>query len=295
MAAVGMTDVLELMSSGNTLEALRHLYALGDSEPLARLNRALYAAARDGNDALLMEERERLLVLLTRASGEARAVILYNLGCLALAEDEVVEARLYFRQALAAWPEYLPARHNLAHTCDLLAEEDEAVELYQQVLAAMPEMALSRLNLALIDLELGRRESGLASLRQLLSEQPGNPSFTLHLCRAILATANPSEAAEVPTLLGELNDWQRFPDLRECHAFASYLLNELSEAEAAFRGLLDDDPNNQFARVGLMRILAGREAWQELSSHAEALHAAAPTDQTAHLIQQLSDAGMIGE
>jgi len=155
-------------------------------------------------------------------------------------------------------------------------------------------MALSRLNMALIDLELGRREAGLTALRQLVSEQPGNPSLVLHLCRAVLATADPSGAAEVPLLLGDLPDWQQYPDLRECHAFASFLLNELPEAEAAFRSLLEEDPGNQFARVGLMRILAGREAWEELASHAETLHAAMPTDQSSALVEKLTDAGVLG-
>jgi predicted Zn-dependent protease len=295
MADAGMTGVLDLISSGDTLEALSQLYALGESDPLARLNRVLYTPDHANAEALLSEERERLLGVLSRSEGHPRAVVLYNLGCLALAEDEVVEARLYFRQALEQWPEYLPARHNLAHTSDLLAEEDEAEVLYDQVLGARPEMALSRLNLALIDLELGRRDKGMEGLRQLVAEQPRNPSLVLYLCRAILATGNPSDAAEVPDLLAGLGDWQRYPDLRECHAYASYLLNELAEAETAFRGLLDEDPNNQFARVGLMRILAGQEAWSDVASHAEALHAAAPTEQSANLVQRLTEAGMISE
>jgi predicted Zn-dependent protease len=293
MTANGLTKVFEMIAAGNTLEALRQIYALGDADDLVRLNRALYAPAREGGENLLQQERERLLAQLSRAAGRDRAVVLYNLGCLSLAEDEVIEARLYFRQALDAWPEYLPARHNLAHTEDLLAEEDEAEVLYREVLAAMPGMALSRLNLALIDLELGRREAGLAALRALLSEQPRNPSLALYLCRGLLASASPSDAAEVLSLLGELPDWERYPDLRECHAYASFLLNELTEAEAAFRRLLDEDQSNQFARVGLMRILSGREAWDELASHAESLHAAAPSEQTAALLERLNEAGMI--
>jgi len=115
----------------------------------------------------------------------------------------------------------------------------------------------------------------------------------LYLSRGILASGDPSEAAEVLTLMGDPQSWQSFPDLRECYAYASFLLNELPEAEKHFRALLEEDQSNQFARVGLMRILAGREAWEELASHAESLHAAAPTEKSAALVERLTGAGMI--
>jgi len=212
---------------------------------------------------------------------------------LSLAQDEIAEARVHFHNALLAAQDYLPSRHNLAHAADILAEEDAARVLYREVLDADPALALSRVNLALIDLELGQRESGLSALRELLGEQPSNPTLALHLCRGLLASGKPADAAEVHSILGAIAGWERFPDLRECHAYASLLLNENAEAESMFRALLAEDDGNQFARTGLMRILASREAWPELAAHAETLHAALPTDRTAELLRRISDAGMI--
>jgi predicted Zn-dependent protease len=276
------------------LEALKALYELPTDDALARLNRALYASAADPEaEETIQGERERLLGQLGSSGGRQRAAILHNLGCLSLAQDEIAEARTQFQNALEASPDYLPARHNLAHAADILAEEGEARVLYREVLDANPDLALSRVNLALIDLELGERESGLAALRSLAAEQPENPTLALHLCRGLLASGNPSDAAEVLSVLGGLPGWERYPDLRECHAFASLLLNERDEAERIFRSLLQEDDGNQFARTGLMRILAGREAWKELAAHAETLHAAAPTERTAELLRRLNDAGMI--
>jgi tetratricopeptide (TPR) repeat protein len=293
MAATGFDHALELIASGNTLEGLRELYELPAGDPLASLNRVLYAPGEPGAEDTIQDERERLLGRLAASSGRGRAVVLHNLGCLCLAQDEIAEARVHFRNALAAAEDYLPSRHNLAHAADILAEEDDARVLYYQVLDADPALALSRVNLALIDLELGQRESGLAALRTLVGEQPANPTLALHLCRGLLASGNPPDAAEVLTIIGAIGGWERFPDLRECYAFASLLLNERAEAESMFRGLLAEDDNNQFARTGLMRILAAQEAWPELATHAETLHAATPTGGTAELLRRMTAAGMI--
>jgi predicted Zn-dependent protease len=293
MASTGFDQAFELIAAGNTLEGLRRLYELPPDDALARLNRVLYAPGAPGAEDTIYAERERLLGLLASSAGHERAVVLHNLGCLSLAQDEIAEARVHFHNALLAAEDHLPSRHNLAHAADILAEEDAARVLYREVLDADPSLALSRVNLALIDLELGQRESGLSGLRTLVAEQPANPTLALHLCRGLLASGNPADAAEVHAILGGLADWELFPDLRECYAFASLLLNEKAEAEAMFRALLAEDDGNQFARTGLMRILASRETWPELAAHAETLHAAMPTDRTGELLRRITDAGLI--
>ncbi|MCZ6749048.1 MAG: hypothetical protein O7D96_07120 [SAR324 cluster bacterium] len=287
MSAADVAGVMERIAGGSTLEGLTQLFQLEGSDPLTRLNQALYAPARDPDTPIVQEEIERLQSQLIGASGKERAVILYNLGCLALFMDEIADARMYFQESLNLAPGFLPSRHNLGYTAELLAEIAEAERLYGEVLEQSPEFILSRLSLALVKLNQGQRDAALAELHSLAERMPGDASIALYLSRALLTSGIVSDAAEVLTLLGDVPGWEQYPDLRECSAYASYLLHEIPEAEAEFRRLLDEDEGNQFARIGLMRILAERDAIVELIPHAEALDAAAPTDESSHLLGML--------
>lgn len=293
MTDTGITQVLERIAAGNTLEALESLYSLpGSEDRLTAVNRVLYSPRKEEEEQpAVQEEWERHQRLLQELEGVERAPVLYNLGCLALYRDETVDARLYFQEALEADPALIPARHNLAYTTELLADWDEAERGYRQVLEQAPDFVLSRLNLGLLLLQAGRTDEGVALLRALHGGYPENPSLALYLSRALLRTGEPGPAKEVLGLLDALPDWTRYPDLGECHAYARFLAGDVDDAEQEFRSLLWDDDHNAFARLGLMHILAARGDNQELASHALKLHAAQPSEDTANLLDRLQAAG----
>jgi tetratricopeptide (TPR) repeat protein len=268
---MGISDsALETMANGDTLEGQKRLFS-GEPAPtdmLTRLNRCLYGAAEQNPD-LIEDEQERLLEQLPKTRSTAQAVLLYNLGCIALFNDDIQDARQRFAEVMKLEPHNRFSRHNLAYANELLAEYDQAKAHYNAVLAQDPGMILSRMNLALLRLQLGEVDSGLDDLRQLHQEFPRNMGVLLYLCRSLLASGARDDAQAVLELLDRRRDWEEYLDLRECHAFALYVLDKHSEAEAAFRDLVAANGGNLFARLGLIKVLAAQGNFQELRAQLE--------------------------
>lgn len=281
-------NVLELIVRGGTLEGQKRLFSSGSGpeERLDRLNRALYSAGRQ-DEPLLEEEQERLLEQLPKAASSVRPVLLYNLGCIALCNDDILEAKHRFAEVLKLQPGNRFARHNLAYANELLAEYDQARAQYSAVLAQDPGMVLSRMNLALLRLQLGEIDAGLADLRDLHRQFPRNMGILLYLCRALLASGARDDAQAVLELLNGWRDWETYLDLRECHAFALYVLDRLPEAEAAFRALAAADGKNLFARLGLIKVLAARGNFADLGAELERYQALDPPQSVQAILDEV--------
>ncbi|HEX7926561.1 MAG TPA: tetratricopeptide repeat protein, partial [bacterium] len=166
---MGVSDsALEMMATADTLEGQKRLFAgaVDPNDRLARLNRCLYGPP-GGDDALIEDEQERLLERLPKATGSTQATLLYNLGCIALYNDDIQDARQRFAEVLKLDGANRFARHNLAYANELLAEYDQAKTQYNAVVAQDPGMVLSRMNLALLRLQLGEVDLALDDLRAL--------------------------------------------------------------------------------------------------------------------------------
>ncbi|MBI4083354.1 MAG: hypothetical protein HY423_12165 [Candidatus Lambdaproteobacteria bacterium] len=273
---------------GDTLTGLDLLFAVpadGD-DPRIALNRTLYAAVRTEGSAIA-EEVDRELGMLNTPDPARRATVLYNLGCFALFQDEVFEARLRFEDVLELRPDHRAARHNLGFAHELMAEYEAAKAEYRRVLEQEPHFTLSRLSLGQLLLLEGSIDQGLHELRALLASDPGNMGAVLYLCRALLGRGGAADVGEVRALLDRHPAWRRFPDLRECHAYAAYLDHDLTSAEQEFRDLLAEDDRNLFARVGLIKSLRAREAYDELRGHAERYHALSASPESKRLVDAL--------
>ena len=173
MTDSAITEVLRLISNGNTLEALSELFRLSDDEPLEALNRVLYSHTRESSNPTVVSEKERHHGMLGDAAGRERAIVLYNLGCMALYQDDIVQAKLQFQQALELDPQWLPICHNLAFTHELMAEWEDAERYYR---ISGSGLMLSRLNLALLKVQDERRDEGLDDLRGLLRLPASTPN-----------------------------------------------------------------------------------------------------------------------
>ncbi len=114
------------------------------------------------------------------------------------------------------------ARHNLAYALELLADTGEARAEYERVLAANPASVITQLNLALLDLQEGQYEAGLQRLERLYADDPDNIGLVLYLCRGLLVRGAPGDLEGVLELVGQQADAERYPDLRECRAYALY-------------------------------------------------------------------------
>lgn len=282
---------LQQLAQGNTLSALNRLFTAGDgggSEPMG-LNRQLYGPPDEAAAEDLADVQARYLEQLSSAPEVRQAVLLYNLGCIALQQDEVSDARLRFSEVLELEPDHVMARHNLAYACELLAEFEEAEREYETVLAQNPELALSRLNLALLRQQTGDYEAALHELQALYNAEPENEGLLLYLCRALLTRGTTQDIEEVLELLETYPDTERYSDLRECRAYGLYLLGETDEAERSFTALLEENEASAFARMGLIKTLAARGDFRGLEPHARRYHELNPTEETAALLEALAE------
>lgn len=282
-------QLLALICSGDTLHVLHRLLAEpAGGGPRLAMNRALYGPAGEASGeqvrAADQVHRERMGAL----DAEQQVTALYNLGCFALSQDDVMEARLRFAEVLEREPEHVMARHNLAYAHELLAETAEARQEYEAVLARQPDLALARLNLSQLALAEGDHEQGIELLEALHAQAPDNMGLLLYLCRGLLLRATPQDLERVLELLAGSGETGRYVDLQECAAYAHFLLGDLEAAEAAFRALLDADANNVFALTGMMKVLAQRVDLAGLKTYADRLQALFPTEAVAGVMQELA-------
>ena len=295
MALNGMAlnaQVLGLIRQGNTLAGLQRLLAAPTHElsGAAALNRILYALPSPANQQQVVREKARLHALITQGGEQVQPGWLFNLGCIALYDDEILNAHYYFSEVLRLAPGHLAARHNLAYTLELMADVDEAQVQYGQVLAADPQFLLCRVNLALLDLSAERADAGILALEELHAAHPDNLGLLLYLCRARLTRRAPGDARAVTALLGEGTASRDYQDLAECHAFACYLAEDYMAAEQAFQALLAQSPHSLFAVTGMLRVAFARKDHSTLRQYAQRYQALHPDNKAAALLAALTDA-----
>lgn len=85
---------------------------------------------------------------------------LFNHGTQALTAGDPNSAITAFNQILAACPDIIPARYNLAYTYKIMGRPDKAIPLYQDILAQQPDHDSARLGLAFAYLSNGDYEQG---------------------------------------------------------------------------------------------------------------------------------------
>jgi tetratricopeptide (TPR) repeat protein len=277
-------QIVELIAAGNTLLGQKQLFALPPSatpaadEPLIALNRALLTPPDEANAERVQQAKEEHLARLPTARGAALALLQFNLGCIALYQDEVQEAQTRFGEVVKLDPDHRYARHNLAYTCELMADLSEARANYARIVHRPDDLALSRLNLALVRGEEGDASGCADGLRALHRRDPGNMGVLLYLCRALLANKTQADAQEVVDLLRPGKEWAEFLDLCECRAYALYVLGETEAAESAFRELLAAGEESLFARLGLIKALAAQGNFPALKEELERYQALNPPE-----------------
>lgn len=262
---------LQRVAAGNILQALADARAgsAPGAAPLLTLNRALYGAGSEAEHNTLREEESRLLGRLGQAQGAEREALLYNLGCIALSDDEILDARMRFAEVLRHNPRHVMAQHNLGYACELLAELDSARSEYEKVLTLKPDCTLTRLNLAQLRLLTGDADGAVVELDALHAADPDNVGLLLYRCRARLARGHEEDLEQVVQLLDGRTVTEQFPDLRECLGYALHRLGDLEAAERTFAVLLEHQAENAFALVGMIKVLAAQGRTDELGPYVE--------------------------
>lgn len=289
MEAMTSNDAfLHQIIQANTLPALNHLFTeKGDKKDfLIQINKALYSTNED-DKAFIEEVQAQIHTELAAAEGDQRNTLLYNLGCFSLYQDDIQDAILRFSEALNAEPHNMLAQHNLAYAYELLAEFDKAKLEYERVQAQVANSNLTRLNLALMKIQEGDYDRGLDDLQILHGEEPNNIGVILYLCRGLLQRGTTRDIEEVLEILEHQPEKDKYLDLRECRAYALYILGETDQAETAFNKLLEENEKNLFARMGLIKIMASKNDFDALKEHLLIYQGMNPTDALESLLNDL--------
>lgn len=280
--------LLALIATGDTLQAIHQLQAEAGDEATA-LNRALYTPMGEEDAERVRAADQQSREALRNAQGDDLDTALYTLGCLALAQDDIVEARLRFAEVLERNPGHVMARHNLAYAHELLAETDEARREYEAVLAQNGDCTLTRLNLAQLLMQEGDTGTALADMDALNSRNPANMGVLLYFARGLLQRGRPEDVERALELVEMTPDALDFLELQECRAYALLRLERLDEAEQAFGELLAADEHNTFAITGMLKVLAERADFASMRPYAERLAALLPGESVSSLLTELTE------
>ncbi|HVR29514.1 MAG TPA: tetratricopeptide repeat protein [Thermoanaerobaculia bacterium] len=152
--------------------------------PADRLGRS-EAAARD---AALGEYRAAQEIDADRPEAH------FNLGNLALAQNDPVEAEREYREAVRIDPTFVPARVNLADVLRLSGRDAEAVRLLRDALARHGGDATLHHALGLALVRLGRHAEALGELERAAAAAPGEPRYAYVLAVALHSAGRSDEA-----------------------------------------------------------------------------------------------------
>lgn len=295
-----MSDVGEFhkfLGSGNTLEVSRlarlarqtqsHAGNSGDS--CLAINAILFSPEPGDAEGSVAKERARHLKLLEEAPEPLRAVLLYNLGCIALYNDDILAAKLRFGESARINPRHHPSLHNLALAHELMADFEDARNELERALNVNPGCALTRINLAGVYFSTDEWEQGLNTLREVAAADLDNMGAALYLCRGLLEYGGQDGAWEARAVLEQRPGWRQFQQLLACGAYACYLTQAWEEAEALFQELLEQDQGSAFARMGMIKVLAAREEFQALLPQLERYQESHSYPPVAHIIDKIRE------
>ena len=269
-------------------------------EPLIAAEEALLAL--DGND---VEAAARLIAeahVLERDS----LVIDYVKGVVAARRGDMTEAKRLFDSVLLEDPNHVRARLNRCSTLMLDQDHHAALDDVQFLLEAHPELDLARLRRGEIMLSLGEWEEAESNFRDVLSRRGRNPHALIQLGASLVAQERLTEAEQPLNeairldgdsaegwyqrgLLyiafgqfdGALSDFQTAAKINRHHMNALLRIaaihhenEDWDDAEAAWRNVLNVEPDNRVARRRIQDAIDG----QSRQRKAEVLTTAGTTE-----------------
>ena len=167
------------------------------ANPASHLQRSVQLM-QDGN--LEAAEAEAHIALQDAAS---KAVALALLGSIRLQQERYDEGIEYLERAIAADPNLVGARLNLAQAYGFQGRGERAGPLFRDVLRAVPENASARLGLARLEAEQGNHAEALQVARPIEAQLRDSPDGLLLLATCYAAANRRDDARSL------VADWTR--------------------------------------------------------------------------------------
>lgn len=189
------------------------------------------------------------------------ALLLHNLGAIALDDERIGDAIDFFRQAIKAKPDYAEAYANLGLALGKDDQDEEAVAAFKTAILLAPEDARNHFFLGNIYQKIRRLEDAAQSYRCAVALQADYADALAALGFVLAEDEQSDEAIEVCEKILAINPSHvgAYIALGAAHRSKG----DLEKAEKDYRNALDVDPDNRIVLANLARILNVREQPEE--------------------------------
>ena len=266
----------------------REYGALADAEltllPLANDNNgdALVELARVYRKAQQDDAADAVLRRALQVNA-GNAVAAYELGHLHQDHGNYDVAEQAYNQAISANPNYMEAHLALGQLYGrYLNQPDKAVESYNRAIAVGGKDARNYEDLGNEFLEMGQYEEAANALAQSVKLNPNVPESRHALAKAYLELGRYDAAREQERAAIARKSDGVYLDAQVGIAESFRRQGRHDEAIAAYNQVLDTDPNNVGAYVGLGRTAADKQDWQAAIGYYNQALARNPDDNSAH-------------
>jgi predicted Zn-dependent protease len=174
----------------------------------------------------------------------------------AVAEGSYREALDLYRKVIELVPNDAVVRFEYAQLLRDLNVPDEAIKQAREVVRIDPQLVeghrlLGTLELAASERDPSRLTKAIEELQAARKLAPGDPSIAAPLARALLAKGQAAEAAKV---LEEAGEVRAVPAIARITAEAKAKSGRTKEAEAIYRGLLEENPEDRESAAALIDL-----------------------------------------
>jgi cellulose synthase operon protein C len=271
-ARMGMGDVDAAMGD------LEHTLQLEPKAPA--VGEALFFAALASGD---MDKASAELTKIKQMQGDTE--VTGNLeGLLHLAKTELPEAQTTFEALIKKYPDFSPAKVNLARIVAMQGDQPKAEDLLAQVLAKDPTSEPALTMAVFYKLQNGRLDDATGIMEKAHAASPASPTMTANLGELYIRNGKAQKALDMA--LAEKPPTSTSVEIYSLKA-ASYLaLGRKKEARDTYTELLKQDANVVGARRQLVALLI--EAGEFESARSVLTSGIAANPQNYQLYQDLA-------
>ncbi len=187
-------------------------------------------------------------------AAEGQTDIVGNLeGLFKLSQIDLDGARARFREVVKTYPDFVPAKVNLARVDLMFGDRDQAVSLLSGILAKQPAAEPALTMLVSTDVQADQAPAAIAALEQAHRAEPGQSRVTAALGAMYIRAGDAQKALDL-TAAGSAGAAPPL-DLLGLRGAAYLALGQKKAAREAYEAILKQDPNVVGARRQIVAML----------------------------------------
>jgi putative PEP-CTERM system TPR-repeat lipoprotein len=238
---MGMGDVDAAMNDlEHTLKLAPKIPAIGEA--------LFFAALATGDTAKAGDALEKI-----RAAQGQTEIVESLQGLYKLAQIDFVGARTIFSDLVAAHPDFLPAKVNLARVDALLGDAPAAEAILKDILVKQPVSQPALTMLSSDYVRSGRLQDATDLLERAHRADPAQTRVTVSLGDLYIRANQPQKALDLT--LVEKGENSNAVNILTLRAAAYLALGQRKDARATYADILKQDPTSELARRQLVSLL----------------------------------------